>query len=106
MIVAAQVAAIKAYQALGEQEKAQALMDELISAIIASPSLTYHDSAIQDASIYALAGQEETAIAILGVSRTYQFLFCRSLIILNFFVHANFARLIKSTAYTLRPTGS
>ena len=59
------VAAIKAYQALGEQEKAQALMDELISAIIASPSLTYHDSAIQDASIYALAGQEETAIAIL-----------------------------------------
>ena len=59
------IAATKAYLALGEQEKAQALMDELISAIIASPSLTYHDSAIHDASIYALAGQEETAIAIL-----------------------------------------
>jgi len=27
--------------------------------------VTYHDSAIHDASIYALAGQEETAIAIL-----------------------------------------
>jgi TolB-like protein/Tfp pilus assembly protein PilF len=59
------IAATKAYLALGEQEKAQALIDELISAIIASPSLTYHDSAIHDASIYALAGQEETAIAIL-----------------------------------------
>jgi len=59
------LSAIKAYQALGEQEKAQALIDELMSAIIASPSLTYHDSAIHDASIYALSGQEETAIAIL-----------------------------------------
>jgi len=27
--------------------------------------VTYHDSAIHDASIYALSGQEETAIAIL-----------------------------------------
>ena len=59
------VAAIKAYQALGEQEKAQALIDNLISIIDANPSVTYHDSAIHDASIYALAGQEETAIAIL-----------------------------------------
>ena len=59
------IAATKAYLALGEQEKAQTLMDDLISAIIASPSLTYRDSAIHDASIYALAGQEETAIAIL-----------------------------------------
>jgi len=59
------IAAIKAYQAVGEQEKAQTLIDELISVIKASPSATYHDSAIQDASIYALAGQEETAIATL-----------------------------------------
>jgi TolB-like protein len=56
---------IKAYQALGEREKAQALIDELISIIDANPSVSYHDSAIHDASIYALAGQEETAIAIL-----------------------------------------
>jgi len=59
------IAAIKAYQARGEQQKAQALIDELISVIEANPSVTYHDSAIHDASIYALAGQEETAIAIL-----------------------------------------
>jgi TolB-like protein/Tfp pilus assembly protein PilF len=59
------IAAIKAYQALGEQEKAQALIDELIAIIDANPSVTYHDSAIHDASIYALSGQEETAIAIL-----------------------------------------
>ncbi len=59
------VAAIKAYQALGEQQKAQALIDELISILDANPSVIYHDSAIHDASIYALAGQEETAIAIL-----------------------------------------
>jgi TolB-like protein/tetratricopeptide (TPR) repeat protein len=60
------IAAIKAYQAVGEQEKAQALVDELMSAInAASPSVTYHDSAIHDASIYALSGQEEAAIAIL-----------------------------------------
>jgi TolB-like protein/DNA-binding winged helix-turn-helix (wHTH) protein/Tfp pilus assembly protein PilF len=59
------VAAIKAYQALGEQEKAQALMDELISVINANPSVTYHDSAIHDASLYALSGQVEAAIATL-----------------------------------------
>lgn len=59
------ISAIKAYQARGEQEKAQALIDELISIIDANPSVTYHDSAIHDASIYALSGQEETAIAIL-----------------------------------------
>jgi len=59
------IAAIKAYQALGEQKKAQALIDSLISIIDANPSVTYHDSAIHDASIYALAGQEETAIEIL-----------------------------------------
>jgi tetratricopeptide (TPR) repeat protein len=59
------IAAIKAYQAQGEQEKAQALIDELIAIIDANPSVTYHDSAIHDASIYALSGQEETAIAIL-----------------------------------------
>jgi len=59
------IAAIKAYQALGEQEKAQALIDELVSIIEANPSVTYHDSAIHDASIYALSGQKETAITIL-----------------------------------------
>ena len=59
------IAAIKAYQALGEQEKARALIDSLMSAVSASPPSTYHDSAIHDASIYALAGQEETAIATL-----------------------------------------
>ena len=59
------IAAIKAYRALGEQEKAQALIDELISIIEANPTVTYHDSAVHDASIYAMAGQEDTAIAIL-----------------------------------------
>ena len=59
------IAAIKAYQASGEQQKAQALIDEMISVIEANPSADYHDSAIHDASIYALSGQEETAIAIL-----------------------------------------
>jgi TolB-like protein/TPR repeat protein len=59
------ILAIKAYQARGEQEKALALMAELISIIDDNPSVTYHDSAIHDASIYALSGQEETAIATL-----------------------------------------
>ena len=59
------IAAIKAYQALSEQEKAQALIDKLISILDANPSVTYHDSVIHDASIYALSGQEETAIATL-----------------------------------------
>ena len=59
------ISAIKAYRALAEQKKAQALIDKLISAISASPSLTYHDSAIHDASLYALSGQEETSIATL-----------------------------------------
>ncbi len=59
------IAAVKAYRAMGEQEKAQALIDQLISSLEASPPLTYHDSAIHEASIYALAGQTEAAIAIL-----------------------------------------
>lgn len=59
------IAAVKAYQALGEQEKAQALLDNLISIIEANPSVTYHDAPILDASAFALAGQGETAIAIL-----------------------------------------
>ncbi len=59
------IAAIKAYRAHGEPIKAQALIDNLMSIIDANPSVTYHDSPIHDASIYALAGQEDTAIAIL-----------------------------------------
>jgi len=59
------VAAIKAYQALGEQEKAQVLIDELISTLEANPPVTYHDSAIHDASLYALSGHVEAAIATL-----------------------------------------
>ena len=59
------IAAIKAYLALGEQEKAQVLIDELISILDAKPSETYHDSAIHEASLYALSGQAETAIATL-----------------------------------------
>jgi len=59
------IAAIKAYRALGEQEKAQALIDQLISTRGANPPLTYHDSAIHEASIYALSGQAEAAIATL-----------------------------------------
>jgi TolB-like protein/cytochrome c-type biogenesis protein CcmH/NrfG len=59
------IAAIKAYQAMGEQEKAQALIDELISILEANPSPTYYDSAIHEASIYALSGQVDVAIAIL-----------------------------------------
>ncbi len=56
------IAAIKAYKALGEKEKAQALIDELVSIIEANPSATYHDSAIHDASTYALSGQTDLAI--------------------------------------------
>ena len=37
----------------------------MISVIEANPSADYHDSAIHDASIYALSGQKETAIATL-----------------------------------------
>jgi len=59
------IAAIKAHQAAGEQEKAQALTDELISIIEANPSVTYHDSAIHDSSLYALSGQTEAAIETL-----------------------------------------
>ena len=56
---------IKAYQALGETEKAQGLIDELISILEANPSGTYHGSAILDASVYALSGKAEVAITIL-----------------------------------------
>ena len=59
------IAAIKAYRAQGEQEEAQALIDNLLAVIGANPSVTYHDSAIHDASIFAMAGQEDAAIAIL-----------------------------------------
>ena len=59
------IGAIKAYQALGEQKKANVLIDQLIAALDADPSKTYQDSAIHEASIYALAGQLETAIATL-----------------------------------------
>jgi TolB-like protein/DNA-binding winged helix-turn-helix (wHTH) protein/quercetin dioxygenase-like cupin family protein len=59
------IAAIKAYRALGEQGIAQALVDELLSIFDANPSITYHDSAIHEASIYALSGQMETAIETL-----------------------------------------
>lgn len=48
---------------MGEQEKAQALTDRLMSAINTSPSVTYHDSAIQEAALYALSGQMEAVIA-------------------------------------------
>jgi len=54
----------KAFQAY-EQEKAQALIDELMSVVNANPSVTYHDSAIHEASLYALSGQAEAAIATL-----------------------------------------
>jgi len=59
------VAAVKAYQALGEQDKARALIDKLLSIIDANPSVTYHDSDIHVASLYALSGQVETAIMTL-----------------------------------------
>ena len=59
------IAAIKAYEALGEQKKAQALIDELLSILDANPSVTYHDAAIHEASIYALSGQVDKAIATL-----------------------------------------
>jgi TolB-like protein/TPR repeat protein len=59
------IAAVKAYRALDQQEKAQALIDQLVLAIKANPSVIYHDSAIHDASIYALSGQAEAAIATL-----------------------------------------
>jgi TolB-like protein/TPR repeat protein len=59
------IAAVNAYRALDQQEKAQALIDQLVLAIKANPSVIYHDSAIHDASIYALSGQAEAAIATL-----------------------------------------
>jgi TolB-like protein/cytochrome c-type biogenesis protein CcmH/NrfG len=59
------IAAIKAYEALGDQKRAQALIDELLSILDANPSVTYHDSAIHEASIYALSGQVDKAIATL-----------------------------------------
>ena len=59
------VASIKAYRAIGDQEKAQALTDELLSVIHANPSVSYHDSAIHDASLYAFSGQVEAAITTL-----------------------------------------
>jgi TolB-like protein/cytochrome c-type biogenesis protein CcmH/NrfG len=55
----------KAYLAMGDQGRAQAMLNELLSTIEASPALTYHDSAIHDASVYALSGQEDAAIATL-----------------------------------------
>ena len=59
------IAAIKAYRALGEQEKAQALIDQLSSTLEANRTVTYHDSAIHEASIYALSGRAEAALATL-----------------------------------------
>ena len=59
------LAAIEAYQAMDEQKKARALLDELISIIDANPSVIYVDAEVQEASIYALLGQEEAAVAIL-----------------------------------------
>jgi tetratricopeptide (TPR) repeat protein len=59
------IAAIKAYQALGQHEEAQALIAELFSILEANPSVTYHDSAIHEASLYALSGQVDVALAIL-----------------------------------------
>jgi TolB-like protein/DNA-binding winged helix-turn-helix (wHTH) protein/Tfp pilus assembly protein PilF len=58
--------AIYAYQALGEQEKAQALWNELKSIVEASPSMGFHGVQIFDASLYAMSGQSEAAIKILG----------------------------------------
>ena len=59
------LAATKAYRALGEQEKVQALIGEMVSILDANPSVTYHDSAIHNASFYALSGQADAAIAAL-----------------------------------------
>lgn len=59
------IATIKAYRALGAQEMAQAMIDELISILDANPLVTYHDSAIHEASLYALSGRKEDAIVTL-----------------------------------------
>lgn len=59
------VAAIKAFRAMGEQEKAQALIDELMSVVKVDSPSTYHDYPIHKASLYALSGQAEAAIATL-----------------------------------------
>jgi hypothetical protein len=53
------------FTAAAELLRGQALIDELLSAINVSPSVTYHDSAIHEASLYALSGQVEAAIATL-----------------------------------------
>jgi tetratricopeptide (TPR) repeat protein len=59
------VAVINAYRKLGEQEKAQALQDELMSVIETNPPLSYHGMEVLDASLYAVSGQVETAITTL-----------------------------------------
>lgn len=59
------IAAIKAYLALGQQEEAQALIAELMSILEEKPLVTYHDYTIHEASLYAMSGQVEAAIAIL-----------------------------------------
>ena len=60
------VGAIHAYQKLGELEKAQALIDEMMLVVEANPPLSYHAVHILDASLYALAGQSESAIELLA----------------------------------------
>jgi len=60
------VGAINAYLALGEQNKARALAEKLMTTVAASPQFNYINSVIFDTSLYAILDQKEVAIAILS----------------------------------------
>lgn len=59
-------AAIDAYQAVGEQEKAQALLNQLLSVIDSDLQHSYHGVEVLDASLYAVSGKVDSALATLG----------------------------------------
>jgi TolB-like protein/predicted Zn-dependent protease len=59
------VGAINAYQEFGEHEKAQALTDEFMAFIEAEPPLFFNGVQVMRASLYAISGQTEAALAML-----------------------------------------
>ena len=59
------ISAVKAFQALGDQETAQGLLDQLLGSFENGPPRSYHDSAIHHASLLALSGRQEAAIEVL-----------------------------------------
>lgn len=59
-------AAIYAYQALGDRENAQSLLSQLLSVIDSDLQHSYHGVEVLDASVYALSGRVNSALATLG----------------------------------------